>query len=201
MLLGRLEKDGSRKVGIYFDLPPLIPFVIVVFLYPLPLTCSLAMSFSSSFSASHSSSVTLCFCSMWEFQTVRQGQKPSFNTSPACFDIVPLLWIKKIHCFIAAFAFFSHSRCLQHIVQCDIWGSFIPLKFTTLYFSSHPHERHTVLTVWSESCESVTYILSIRRLQCIIVRLLCTTLLMAVSWIWVLWRQLKVIFHCILFNK
>lgn len=141
MLLGRLEKDGSRKVGrLFLWSPPLISAAVVVFLLHAfashLLSCHASLFFfflCFTFFFCHS-----FFCSMWEFQSVRQGQKHLLHV------------LTLFHChlskssllfFIVAFASkvsWHFSQRLQHSERCDVWGSFLPLTFSSLYVSSHP---------------------------------------------------------------
>lgn len=81
MLLGRLEKDGSRKVKIC----ALLCNCCFTFCpSPALLTCICLPVFCFTFSFCHSLT-----------QSVRQTQKPSFHTPPACSVIVWMSRIKK----------------------------------------------------------------------------------------------------------
>lgn len=99
MLLGRLEKDGSRKVKIC----ALLCNCCFTFCpSPALLTCICLPVFSFTFSICHSLT-----------QSVRQTQKPSFHTPPACSVIVWMSRIKKknLCCSLCLQSFLSHEAC------------------------------------------------------------------------------------------
>lgn len=154
MLLGRLEKDGSRKVGkLRFSSLDL-------------LLSSLLWHFSSASLSLFVSALCGGFSQsdMDRYLPLLQHVSYMFSRSPFSSTLFHCHGSKSSsRCFIVAFASkasWHFSPCLQHTARCDVRRSFIPLKFTPLCVSSPPtRQTHSI------NCVVRVYILSDREVH------------------------------------
>ncbi len=151
MLLGRLEKDGSRKVGSLC-----LWSLCLCALIPSMCFNNMFLPFCSSLSASHCCSVTPSLCSVLGFQE----QKPSLITFPTC-SLVYCHGSKSSWYLIEVEVFWHFSPCLHQSTWCDIWVClfFFLLRSNSHYCTFHPIHLtdRLILTVSPESCGLITY--------------------------------------------
>lgn len=181
MLLGRLEKDGSRKVGRFFLWsPPLISAVVVVFLLH---------AFASHLLSCHASLFFFFLCFTFflrhSFFLLYVGVSVSqtrTETSSTCFDIVPLSSIKKLFtlfhcclCFQSFLTFFTVPAALWTMWCLRVFSPphilitvcFIPPTVLTGLSESDCGLHCTLLTT-----ELMTYLISILHSRIILLYIL-----------------------------